>query len=124
MYEMSYVLRIILLIVSILSIVFVLKKIAIENIKIAEAIYWILFFGVIIFLSIFPQVAVYFAEILQIESTANFVFLFFLFLLIIKIFLLSIKCSQLENKLMVLTQYLALHEKMGKGGGKVISLRI
>lgn len=116
MYEMSYVLRIILLIVSILSIVFVLKKIAIENIKIAEAIYWILFFGVIIFLSIFPQVAVYFAEILQIESTANFVFLFFLFLLIIKIFLLSIKCSQLENKLMVLTQYLALHEKMGKGG--------
>lgn len=123
MYEMSYVLRIILLIVSILSIVFVLKKIAIENIKIAEAIYWILFFGVIIFLSIFPQVAVYFAEILQIESTANFVFLFFLFLLIIKIFLLSIKCSQLENKLMVLTQYLALHEKMGKGG-KVISLRI
>ncbi len=124
MYEMSYVLRIILLIVSILSIVFVLKKIAIENIKIAEAIYWILFFGVIIFLSIFPQVAVYFAEILQIESTANFVFLFFLFLLIIKIFLLSIKCSQLENKLMVLTQYLAIHEKMGKGGGKVISLRI
>lgn len=110
-YGMSMKLRLVLIIVSLLSVTFVLNKIKRAVVKSSEAIYWFLFSGLIILLSLFPKIAIYFSGVLHIESTVNFVFLIFIFLLIIKNFLLSIKCSQLETKLTMLIQYVVLENK-------------
>jgi hypothetical protein len=61
--------------------------------------------------SIFPQVADLCAGLLGIYATTNFLFLFAIFVLIVKVFLMTIHISQLESKVKELVQLMALEEK-------------
>ena len=45
------------------------------------------------------------------QLPVNFIFLFFIFVLLVKMFLMTIELSTLENKVKDLTQELALEEK-------------
>ena len=45
------------------------------------------------------------------QLPVNFIFLFFIFVLLVKMFLMTIELSALENKVKDLTQELALEEK-------------
>ena len=105
---MSIVLRIILIIVSILNCGWILKRIQKSQVKIEDSIFWILFSGCLIFISIFPGIVEYGAKLTGIASPVNFVYLAIIFILILKIFRLSIRISQLESKLQTLAQKYAL----------------
>jgi hypothetical protein len=77
---------------------------------ISDAIYWIVFsFGLLLF-SIFPNIAVFGANLLKITSPVNFVFLVILFLVIIKLFLLSIEVSIYKSKLRIFIEEYSVRE--------------
>ena len=65
----------------------------------------------LIVFSICPPVADFIAHCLGIYSTANFLFLFAIFLLIVKVFYMTIHISQLETKIKELVQVMAIREK-------------
>lgn len=111
---MSVFLRILLIITSIITVFFVLRKIRKSQLQIEDSIFWIACSAGIIILSIFPSLAIELSKIIGIESPANFVFLTFIFVLLIKVFMMSIKISQLEHKLKILVQEIAIKEKIDK----------
>ena len=105
---MSLILRILLIIASLLVLVFVLKKIRKTQLYIDDAIYWIVFSFLLVIISIFPQIPVWASELLGIESPANFVFLFVLFVVLVKLFQISIDLSVQRHRLNRLVQKLAI----------------
>jgi hypothetical protein len=109
---MSIVLRIALILVSFLTVIFTLKKIRKTQLDIDDAIYWIVASVILLIISIFPQLAIWASKLLGIESPANFVFLFVIFVILIRLFNLTIELSILRNRLNRLTQRLAItHER-------------
>ena len=111
---MSLILRIALIAVSFLVIVFVIKKIRRTQLYIDDAIYWIVFSVILFVLSLFPQIAIYASELFGIESPANFVFLLIIFVVLIKLFNLSIELSVQKHRLNRLVQKLALMKVEGE----------
>ena len=61
--------------------------------------------------SLFPAVADACAHLLGIYSTPNFLFLFMIFLLIVKVFGMTLQMSQMESKQKELVQRIALDQK-------------
>ena len=108
---MTPVFRIILIVVSLLTTFYILKKIRQSKLQIEYAIFWILFAGVLIVFSLFPWLVSMFTRLIGIQLPVNFIFLFFIFVLLVKMFLMTIELSALENKVKDLTQELALEEK-------------
>ena len=107
---MALELRIVLIVISVLVLIYILRKIAKSKLNISDSIFWIVFALLLLLLSIFPQIAFFFAGLLGIETPLNFIILFFMALLILKIFLMTIKISELAEKNKVLAQKIAFHE--------------
>lgn len=105
---MTILLRIMLLVVSVLNLVQVLVRINKAQVKIEDALFWFLFSGLLILMSLFPQLIDLGAELTGVQSSVNFVFLAIIFVLIIKIFRMSIRMSQLEAKLQTFVQNYAI----------------
>ncbi len=105
---MTNIFRIILLVVSLFTMIFMLKRIRQSKIQIEDSLFWILFAVMVVILGAFPVIADFMAGVIGIYSTVNFIFLFFIFILLIKEFSMTIKISQLENKIKELTQEIAL----------------
>lgn len=105
---MSDILRIVLILVSIIVFLFVFKKIRKAQLNIDDSIYWILFAVLLLIMSIFPGIPIWMSQMLEIESPANFVFLCMTFLVIIKLFHVSIDLSVQKHRLNHLVQKLAL----------------
>ncbi len=107
---MTILLRILLLVVSTFTFLYVMRRINKSQIQIGDSIYWILFSFILVILSIFPQIVDYVKTLLGISSSVNCIFLIIIFLLIMKVFSLSIKISQMENKLNNLIQKYAIDQ--------------
>ena len=100
---MTNIFRIILLVVSLFTMIFMLKRIRQSKIQIEDSLFWILFAVMVVILGAFPVIADFMAGVIGIYSTVNFIFI-----LLIKEFSMTIKISQLENKIKELTQEIAL----------------
>ena len=109
--SMSPIFRVILIVVSLLTTFYILKKIRQSKLQIEYAIFWILFAGVLIVFSLFPWLVSMFTRLIGMQLPVNFIFMFFIFVLLVKMFLMTIELSALENKVKDLTQELALEEK-------------
>lgn len=108
---MSLILRIALIVVSLMVVVFVIKKIRKTQLHIDDAIYWIFFALILLLFSIVPEIAIWASELLEIESPANFVFMTMIFVILIKLFSLAVELSIQKQRLNRLVQRLALlHE--------------
>lgn len=103
--------RTLLLLGSLSTIAFMLSRIRASQILIRDAIYWLLFSLLLFFLSLFPEVTVWASQMLGIIAPINFVYLFVIFLLVIKLFSSSIRLSQLDTRLQQLAQRVALNDK-------------
>lgn len=103
--------RIILIVASILTAMVILSRIRKSKVRIEDSIFWILISGIILVISVFPQVADAVTSALHIYLTTNFLFMFFIFLLMVKLFSLSVEVSQLKSKIEKLTQEAALANK-------------
>lgn len=79
--------------------------------RIDDIIVWII--GICIFLicSIFPQIPYAISNLLGFESPANSIFFIVIFFMFIMIFLLTIRVSQLQEKIKELTHQMALVDK-------------
>lgn len=108
---MTMTLRIALILVSVGTLFLMMRKIRQSKVQIESAIFWIVLALVLVVFSIFPIVADFTASCLGIYSTANFLFLFAIFVLIVKVFYMTIHISQLETKIKELVQQIALDEK-------------
>lgn len=105
---MSLYLRIILIVASFISAMYVIRKIRKSQMKIGDSMYWILIVALIVFFSVFPTICYYLAICIGVESPVNLIFLLMIFLLMGKVFSLSVKNSQLEYKVTMLTEEIAI----------------
>lgn len=110
---MTLTLRILLVVASVLATAYALRKIRKAQLNIDDAFYWIVFSVILLVMSIFPVIPIFLSSLLGIESPANFVFLFMLFILIIRLFKNSIELSVQKHRLNNLIQKIAImnHEK-------------
>ena len=111
---MSIALRLLLLIASIFTFLYIVRKLRKSQLQVMDTVFWIVLATILIVLSIFPQIAYWIANILEIQSPVNFIFLFIIFMLMIRNFLLTIKVSQLEDKLKTLVEELAIRENASR----------
>lgn len=107
---MTLTLRVVLVLVSLMTLLFVMRKVRSSKIRLEDSIAWILFSGVLFVLSVFPGIFDFLAELAGVYSTVNFVFLFFIFVLLILCFSLNMKVSQMDTKIKELTQLLAIEK--------------
>lgn len=108
---MTTTLRVLLLIASIFTAIWILRKIRKNRVKQEDATYWICFAIMLALLGIFPQISFKMTRLLGIQSPSNFVFLAVICLLLEKILSLSIQVSQLESKIEIMAAELALRSK-------------
>lgn len=107
---MTIELRITLIVASLLTLIFVVRKIRNSKIKLEDSIFWICFAVLIFVLSLFPQIFYALSDIAGTYAPVNFVFLFFIFVLLIQSFNLSMRISQADTKIKELTQQLAIEK--------------
>lgn len=115
---MPITLRIILLVGAICAFFFIFSQIRRNKMLISHTIFWSLFAIGLLVLGVFPQIASGASRLLGIESPANFVFLFMIFLLIVKLFTSTVKIAKLDHKVTELTEYIALKETDGRQNKK------
>lgn len=107
---MSPLFRILLIVVSLGTFVGMIKRIRNAKVQIETSLFWLIFSAILLVLSLFPQIPAVVSEILGMYSTANLIFLVVIFVLLLHQFRVSVKMSQLEQKLKELTQELAVRE--------------
>lgn len=107
---MTFTLRIALVLASFLVLCLVLRKIRNSQVRLEDAVFWLLFALALIVVSVFPQIFDFLASVAGVYSTTNFVFLFFIFVLLIKCLTMGIHISQLDTRVKELTQYLAIEK--------------
>ena len=108
---MQPIFRIILIIVSLLTMSFMLRKIRQAKVQIEAAMFWVIVALILVVFSLCPALADACARLLGIYSTPNFLFLFMIFLLMVKVFSMTLQVSQLESKQKELVQKIALAQK-------------
>lgn len=107
---MTLTLRVLLFLVSLVVLIFVTKRIRSSKVKLEDSIVWFLFAGILLVLSVFPSIFDFLAEVAGVYSTTNFVFLFFIFVLLVLCFNMSMRISQADTKIKELTQLLAIEK--------------
>jgi len=107
---MSRELSIFLIVVAVLAIIYIVWKIRHSHMNISDSIYWIVFAILLLIFSIFPQIVIFIAPLVGIQSPQNLLFLIIIGLLVFKIFLMAIKMSQMQDKITLLAQKTAIEE--------------
>ncbi len=105
---MTTTLRIVLIAASILTTILIMRRIRQSKLQIEDSIFWIGFSSILILFSLFPGIPDLLARMAGTYTTANFIYLAVIFLLIVKMFHMSIKMSQLETRVKELVQEMAL----------------
>lgn len=107
---MTLALRITLVLVSFLTLLYIIRKIRASKLRLEDSLFWLCFAVLLLIVSIFPGIFYLLSSIVGTMSVSNFVFLFFIFVLLIECFTLSARVSQLDTKLRNLTQQLAIEK--------------
>lgn len=108
---MSSSIRVLLILGSLLTVIYLLSRIRKSKMQIEDSLFWLAFSGVLIVISIFPEIPFWCSRLLGFEAPINFVYLVIIFLLILKLFYMSIKISQMDNRIRILTQRIALNQE-------------
>ena len=105
------IIRICLVLGSLITATYILRRVRLAKVQIEDTIFWLLFSGILLILAIFPGIAYWAAYLLGFQSPINFVYIVIIFLLLAKQFFMSIRLSQLDSKVRILTQRVALNEE-------------
>ena len=97
--------RICLIFGSLVTAWYILRRVRQAKVQIEDTIFWLLF------RAIFPGIAYWAANLLGFMSPINFVYVVIIFLLLAKQFFMSIRLSQLDSKVRILTEQVALNEE-------------
>lgn len=107
---MELQLQSVFIIVSILTLLFVVRKIRKHKLNIDDALIWMIWSIFLLVLSIFPQIPMAVSHWLGFMSTSNFILCLFIFFLYILFFYQTITVSVLKEKNKKLIQKLSLKE--------------
>ena len=107
---MTTLFRMVLIIVSVGTFGIIVQKIRRSRMRIEDSIFWVILCLMFVVFALFPKVADGLAALLGIYSTANFLFLFTIFILLMKLFSMSMTISTLETKIKELAQEMALEK--------------
>lgn len=108
---MTAMLRICLIGASVLTTFIMMHKIRKSKVQIEDSIFWVLFSLVLIMFSVFPQVAYWLSDLVGTQSPSNFIFTLVIFLLLLRVFSMTVKLSQMEARIRELVQRIALEER-------------
>ncbi len=108
---MTPLFRVVLVVASVGTLTIVLNKIRKAKLNIEDSIFWILMVIMFVVFAVFPVVPDTMARLLGIYSTANFLFLFMIFILLMALFNMSMRMSTLEDRIKNLVQELAIRDK-------------
>ena len=106
---MSGFLRIILIVVSVMTFIYISRKLKKSQLQVMDAFFWIVFSFVLMVIGVFPGIAMFFAKVV-VQSPVNFVYLVVIFLLLLRTFMLTIRISFLEEKVKNLIEEIAIRE--------------
>ena len=109
---MSILLRGALITASVLTTVIIMRKIRKEKMVIEDSLFWIGFLFMLTLFSICPQIVFRMSELIGTQSPSNLIFLFIIFVLIVRMFQMSIKISQMEAKMKDLVARIAIDENI------------
>ena len=109
---MTPVLRIVLIVAAVLITLYIVKKIRSSKLQIEDTIFWIAISVILLLFSIFPVIPDFFARILGVQATYNFLYLFFIGILLLKVFLMTLKASLQDRKFTELVQEIAIRDKL------------
>ena len=101
--------RICLILGSLITAGYILRRVRLAKVQIEDTIFWLLFSAALLILAIFPGIAYWAANLLGFVSPINFVYVVIIFLLLAKQFFMSIRLSQLDSKVRILTEQVALN---------------
>ena len=107
---MALALRITLLVVSVLTLAFVSKRVRSSKVRLEDSISWFCFAVLLLLASLFPQIFYVLSDLVGPMAPVNFVFLFFIFILLIQSFSLTMRVSQADTKIKELSQQLAIEK--------------
>lgn len=99
-----------LLVGALLTFWFVLRKIRKAEVTIADSTFWFLFALSLVLMGVFREIPFLFANVFDIESPANFVFVYVIAVLVLREFYTTVEISQLRAKVRNLVQNEALIE--------------
>lgn len=108
---MSIVLRIMLLVASMFSCVWIVHRIRGAQVRLEDTLFWIVSAIVLAALGLFPELSYRMSEMLGIQSPANFIFFIMICLLFEKVLTMSILHSQMEEKYINMAAEMALRCK-------------
>ena len=108
---MTVTLRLILIFASLISCSWILRNIQNAKVRIEDSVFWICFSGGLVLISIFPQIIDFGAKLTGIQSAQNFLFLVIIFVLIIKLFRMTLRISQMDSKIHTMAQTIAIMKK-------------
>ena len=114
---LSLAIRVILILAALATIFFITRKIRKSQVALEDSIFWFVLAFAFFIVSIFPQIFDALAKLTGVFSTTNFVFMFFIAILLAICFNLSVRNSQAETKIKELTQEIAI-EKFERHDGK------
>lgn len=93
---------------ALLTFLLILRKIRKAEVTIADSTFWFLFALSLVLMGVFREIPFFFANVLDIESPANFVFVYVIAVLVLREFYTTIEMSQLRAKVRNLVQNQAL----------------
>ena len=108
---MTMMLRLVLIAGSLLTAAQIIRKIRQSKAQIEDSVFWVFVSGILIVSSVFPRTADLLSRLAGTYTTSNFIFLFIIFLLMVKMFSLTMRISQLETKQKEMVQRIALDQK-------------
>ena len=112
---MSTAIRVLLIIGSMLTAVYVLRRVRKSRMRTEDSVFWLVFSLILVLMGLLPNLVTGLAEIIGVMSAANLVFLIVIFLLIIKLFMMDQRISALQQQMTETAQRVAIEEKK-KGG--------
>lgn len=106
---MSSQLNIFFIIISIVTLIYIIMQIRKHKLNIDDSILWIFWSIVLLIVSIFPDLSFYIAREMGFQSTSNFILCLFIFILYMILFFQNIKISELRDKNKQLVQKISIY---------------
>ena len=106
----SLPIRVLLVLGSLCTMLFMLRRIRKAQVQIEDSLFWLLFSAALLVISIWPGIIYRVSHLLGFQSPMSMVYLLIIFVLLIKQFFMTVRISQLDSKLRSLTQKVALNE--------------
>lgn len=107
---MTIELRVLLIVVSLLTLLFIAKKVRSSKVRLEDSIFWFCFAILILIVSVFPEIFYLLTRIVGMDAPVHLVFLFFIFVLLVYCFNLGMRVSQADTRIKELTQQLAVEK--------------